>query len=297
MNSKPEFQQFLTEQIHVLESRFPLLLNSLKTPDILKESMLYSLNAGGKRVRPVLLLSVLHGAGKPLEAGYRTAAALELIHTYSLIHDDLPAMDDDDLRRGKPTNHKVFGDDIAILAGDGLLTQSFNLISKDANLSAELKVALISDISDAAGPEGMVGGQVADMQGEGKKLTPEELETIHHRKTGDLLSVALMAGGKIAGLSPKDNEHLSMLGKHLGLAFQIKDDLLDVEGTEEEIGKPVGSDIGNEKNTYPSLLGLDGAKEKLAFHLDEARNSLQKIRHFNPVILNGLITYIGERNT
>ena len=297
VNSKPEFQQFLTEQINILERRFPLLFNPLKSPEILKEAMLYSLHAGGKRIRPVLLLSVLHAAGKPLEAGYRTAAALELIHTYSLVHDDLPAMDDDDLRRGKPTNHKVYGEDIAILAGDGLLTHSFNLISKDEHLSADLKVALIADITDAVGPEGMVGGQVADMQGEGKVLTAEQLEAIHHRKTGDLLSVSLMAGGKIAGLTDEDNQHLSLLGKHLGLAFQIKDDLLDIEGTVEEIGKPVGSDEGNNKNTYPSLLGIDGAKEKLNIHLDEARSNLQRIRHFNPVVLDGLITYIGERKT
>ncbi|WP_069364736.1 polyprenyl synthetase family protein [Salisediminibacterium beveridgei] len=290
-----DFHTFLTEQVAVLDQKLPDLITSLDSPKILEEAMVYSLNAGGKRVRPVLLLSVLKGAGFPLEYGYNTACALEMIHTYSLIHDDLPAMDNDDLRRGKPTNHKVFGEDMAILAGDGLLTESFSLITRDEHLTTDQRIKLITSISRAAGPEGMVAGQVADMQSEGKQLTPEGLEAIHHRKTGDLLSVSLYAGGIIAGFHNDALIQLSKIGKHIGLAFQIKDDLLDIEGTEEEIGKPVGSDIANNKNTYPLLLGVKGAKEKLDFHLNAAHENLETLQHFDGALLDGLISYIGER--
>lgn len=295
MENQTDFKTFLTEQVMVLDERLKDVILSLNSPEILKDAMVYSLEAGGKRVRPVLLLAVLKGAGVPLESGYKTACALEMIHTYSLIHDDLPAMDNDDLRRGKPTNHKVFGEDMAILAGDGLLTESFSLISSDDRLSADQRIRLISRISKAAGPTGMVAGQVADMQSERKKLAPEVLESMHHRKTGDLLSVSLHAGGIIADLPDDALKQLSALGKHLGLAFQIKDDLLDIEGTEEEIGKPVGSDVANEKNTYPSLLGIEGAKEKLSFHLNASRESLSALKNFDGQLLDDLIAYIGER--
>ena len=295
MKTEMEFQSFLKEQVAVLDQKLMDTIGSLESPEILKESMTYSLKAGGKRVRPIILLSVLKGAGVNLVTGYNTACALEMIHTYSLIHDDLPAMDNDDLRRGKPTNHKVYGEDMAILAGDGLLTESFGLISRDDLLSAEQRIKLISSISNAAGPQGMVAGQVDDMQSEGTQLTPEKLEAVHHRKTGDLLSVSLYSGGIIAGFHEDALKQLSALGKHLGLAFQIKDDLLDIEGTEEEIGKPVGSDIVNNKNTYPSLLGIKGAKEKLVFHLNASRDTLEQLQNFDSTLLDGLISYIGDR--
>ncbi len=206
-----------------------------------------------------------------------TAAALEMIHTYSLIHDDLPSMDDDDLRRGKPTNHKMFGEAAAILAGDGLLTYSFQLIAEDPALTSDKKVKLIALLARCAGPEGMVGGQVADIEGEMKQLTANELENIHVHKTGKLLTFSVIAGGIISGASDNELELLERFAFHIGLAFQIQDDILDIEGSEEMIGKPVGSDESKHKSTYPSLLTMKGAKEKLQSHLDEALMSIDEL--------------------
>ena len=293
---KPGFLlDFIAEEKNQIEERLPSFIESLNCPDTLKEAMTYSLKAGGKRLRPILLLAVLKGYNKPLLHGYDTASALEMIHTYSLIHDDLPAMDDDNLRRGKPTNHKVYGEAMAILAGDGLLTYSFQLISSLSHLNSDTKVELIQRISQAIGPEGMVGGQVADMQGEGKPLSVEELQEIHLHKTGDLLSVAVEAGAIIAEVSEKDRVALRSFAAHLGIAFQIKDDLLDVEGDEKSLGKPVGSDEANNKSTYPRLLGIEGAKEKLAFHIKTAKNYLYQAE-MDHTLLEELTYYIGERN-
>ncbi|OIU71484.1 polyprenyl synthetase family protein [Rossellomorea aquimaris] len=243
-------------------------------PSTIKEAMVYSLQAGGKRIRPVLLLAVIEGFKKDPKLGLKTAAALEMIHTYSLIHDDLPSMDDDDLRRGKPTNHKVFGEAMAILAGDGLLTHSFGLIAEDPLITSDQKVKLIGLLARFAGPEGMVGGQVADIEGENKKLSVEELETIHVHKTGKLLIFSVLAGAVIAGADEEEQTMLERFAYHIGLAFQIQDDILDIEGTEELIGKRIGSDESKQKSTYPGLLTIDGAKKKLQFHFDEALDSL-----------------------
>jgi geranylgeranyl diphosphate synthase, type II len=243
-------------------------------PSTIKEAMVYSLQAGGKRIRPVLLLAVIEGFKKDPKLGLKTAAALEMIHTYSLIHDDLPSMDDDDLRRGKPTNHKVFGEAMAILAGDGLLTHSFGLIAEDPLITSDQKVKLIGLLARCAGPEGMVGGQVADIEGENKKLSVEELETIHVHKTGKLLIFSVLAGAVIAGADEEEQTMLERFAYHIGLAFQIQDDILDIEGTEELIGKRIGSDESKQKSTYPGLLTIDGAKKKLQFHFDEALDSL-----------------------
>ena len=293
---KQEFLfDFIDEEKNQIEERLPSFIESLNCPDALKDAMTYSLKAGGKRLRPILLLAVLKGYNKPLVLGYDTASALEMIHTYSLIHDDLPAMDDDDLRRGKPTNHKVYGEAMAILAGDGLLTYSFQLISSLSHLNSDTKIELIQRISQAIGPEGMVGGQVADMQGEGKPLSVEELQEIHLHKTGDLLSVAVEAGAIIAEVSEKDRAALRSFAAHLGIAFQIKDDLLDVEGDEKSLGKRVGSDVANNKSTYPRLLGIEGAKEKLAFHIKTSKNYLYQAE-MDHTLLEELTYYIGERN-
>ncbi|MCA1054774.1 polyprenyl synthetase family protein [Rossellomorea aquimaris] len=243
-------------------------------PSTIRESMMYSLKAGGKRIRPILLLAVIEGYGKDPVLGMRTAAALEMIHTYSLIHDDLPSMDDDDLRRGKPTNHKVFGEAMAILAGDGLLTLSFQILTEDPLLLNEQKVNLVALLAKCAGAEGMVGGQVADIEGEDKTLTVEELESIHVRKTGRLLVFSALAGAIISGATQKEQTQLENYAYHIGLAFQIQDDILDIEGDEELIGKPVGSDESKKKSTYPGLLTMAGAKDKLHYHLDEALQSL-----------------------
>ncbi|GAE36347.1 polyprenyl synthetase family protein [Halalkalibacter akibai] len=288
---------FLNELKKEIEKQLPIHIKKLQAPDTLKEAMFYSLNAGGKRIRPALLLATVKSFGKPLEHGYDMACAIEMIHTYSLIHDDLPAMDDDDLRRGKPTNHKVFGEALAILAGDALLTYSFEVITKMevGNLTAEQKLLLIQELARASGPEGMVGGQVADMEGENQSLTLDELVYIHHHKTGDLLTVAIIAGAIIAGASKSDIDNLRQFAKELGLMFQIKDDILDVEGDAETIGKPIGSDDGNNKSTYPNLLGLDGAKNKLSEHKLKAETYLSNV-NLDQSLLMALTNYVAERD-
>ncbi|OAT84671.1 farnesyl-diphosphate synthase [Bacillus sp. MKU004] len=264
-------------------------------PSTIKEAMVYSLEAGGKRIRPVLLLAVIEGFKKDPELGLKTAAALEMIHTYSLIHDDLPSMDDDDLRRGKPTNHKVFGEAMAILAGDGLLTHSFGLIAEDPLITSDQKVKLIGLLAQSAGPEGMVGGQVADIEGENKKLSVEEMETIHVHKTGKLLIFSVLAGAVIAGASVEEQARLERFAHHIGLAFQIQDDILDIEGEEELIGKRTGSDESKQKSTYPGLLTIDGSKKKLQFHLDEALNSLDGLS-MDTKLLKQIARLIVNRN-
>nr|WP_306999908.1 farnesyl diphosphate synthase [Lederbergia panacisoli] len=260
----------------MLEQQLSSSINKLKAPQALKASMLYSLTAGGKRIRPILLFAAIDAFGKNPEMGLSTACALEMIHTYSLIHDDLPSMDDDDLRRGKPTNHKIFGEAIAILAGDGLLTYSFQLIAKDGLLDDHQKIWLMNMLSTCAGPEGMVGGQVADIQAENQELHLKELEYIHHHKTGRLLTYSVMAGAKIAGATDEELDIFEKFSRHLGLAFQISDDILDVIGDENKIGKRIGSDIEKKKSTYPSLLSLEGAKEHLAYQIHEAKATINK---------------------
>lgn len=274
-----DIELFFKTHKEKIEEQLPFYISKLSAPEQLTKSMDYSLQAGGKRIRPLLLLGTLHSFGKNESIGLPVACAVEMIHTYSLIHDDLPSMDNDDLRRGKPTNHKVFGEAMAILAGDGLLTFSFQVISEfmDETISPEKRIALISRLAKAAGPEGMVGGQVADMEGEGASLQLKDLEYIHTHKTGKLLAYSVMAGAIIADATDEQLEKLEQFAHHLGLAFQIRDDILDIEGSEELIGKPVGSDTENNKNTYPALLTLEGAKEKLAFHIDEAKRFLYSV--------------------
>ncbi|MBU8907736.1 polyprenyl synthetase family protein [Desertibacillus haloalkaliphilus] len=275
----------------------PLQIERLKAPENLKESMLYSLNAGGKRIRPVLLLATLNGFNHGDERGLDVACAIEMIHTYSLIHDDLPAMDDDDTRRGKPTNHKVYGEALAILAGDALLTYSFEMISSimHPQVTAEMKMKLVQQLAQATGPEGMVGGQTADMDGEDKALTVEQLEYIHNHKTGDLLTFAVVAGAILAEASDKDIEYLKKFANQLGLVFQIKDDILDIEGDAKTLGKPVGSDTSNHKSTYPSLLTLEGAKQKLNDHTKRAKEYLSNVT-MNTSLLEEITDYIVSRD-
>jgi geranylgeranyl diphosphate synthase type II len=281
----------------MVEERLRESVQTIETPESLAKSMLYSLEAGGKRIRPLLLFAVIEAFGKDPEIGKDAAAAIEMVHTYSLIHDDLPSMDDDDLRRGKPTNHKVFGEATAILAGDALLTHSFNLLAeiRDEYASPNVKLNLISGLSKAAGASGMVGGQAADMEGEGKQLSIEQLEYIHINKTGKLLEYSILAGAEIAGASEEQKSVLSQFAYHIGLAFQIRDDILDLEGSEELIGKPVGSDTENEKSTYPALLGLEGAKETLEAHLSKAKAALASMK-LEVTVLSEIADLIGLRN-
>ena len=246
-------------------------------------------------MRPLLLLSVIDSNRDIKESDFKAACALEMIHTYSLIHDDLPAMDNDDYRRGKPTNHKVFGEAVAILAGDGLLTRSFELISLMEDVSSETKIQLIRELSQASGAEGMVGGQVADLQAEGKSVSLEELEYIHQHKTGALMSFAVMAGAHLGNVTEDEKAQLRTFSQHLGLLFQIKDDILDVEGDSEEMGKAAGSDEGKNQSTYPRLLEMDGAKRKLPHHSDMAIASLNSIR-MDTALLHGFVDYIMNRS-
>ncbi|ALS78840.1 polyprenyl synthetase family protein [Planococcus kocurii] len=270
--------EFRTHYEPLIQQEMAQLILSLPIPNSLRESMHYSLQAGGKRIRPILLLAVLHElSGQEHPDALKVAAAIEMIHTYSLIHDDLPSMDDDDLRRGMPTNHKVFGEAVAILAGDALLTYSFGIVARLSNVSSDDKVRLIDLMSVSAGAEGMVGGQVLDIEGEEKQLTLEELEQVHRLKTGALLTYSILAGGILAQASNEEMVALSQFGQHLGLAFQIQDDILDVTGTSQELGKTAGKDESSDKSTYPGILTLPKAKEKLDFHASEAINSLDKL--------------------
>ncbi|WP_369903481.1 polyprenyl synthetase family protein [Bacillus manliponensis] len=290
------FHTFINESKVLIEKELVRYANDLQCPAVLREAMAYSLEAGGKRLRPLLLFATLHAFGKQKKLGLEAACALEMIHTYSLIHDDLPCMDDDDLRRGKPTNHKVFGEAMAVLAGDGLLTYAFELIAKGPeNVSAETKLRLVLELAKAAGPEGMVGGQVADMEAEGKQLKLEELEYIHKHKTGRLLEYAVLAGALLSGATVVQQEKLLLFAKQVGLAFQIRDDILDVEGTEEEIGKPIGSDASNEKSTYTTLFTVDEAKRVLDETITNAKEAVRSLKLQDDYLL-AVCDLIAKRN-
>lgn len=228
---------------------------------ILAQSMNYSLNAGGKRLRPLMLMAAADAAGADGEKYVRIGCAIELIHTYSLIHDDLPAMDNDDYRRGKLTNHKVYGDAMAILAGDALLTHAFDIIASEPDIAPRILIRVIHEISCAAGPEGMVGGQAIDLLSENKHIDITELRKLHSAKTGALFCAAIRSGAILAEASDDELNALTVYAKEFGLAFQITDDILDVIGDDKKIGKPVGSDEKNHKSTYVSLLSLAEAKQ------------------------------------
>ena len=243
----------------------------------LSEVILYSVQAGGKRIRPLLLLELIQAFGLELaEAHYQVAAALEMIHTGSLIHDDLPAMDDDDYRRGRLTSHKKFGEDMAILAGDSLFLDPYGLLAR-AELPSQVKVDLISELSLAAGSFGMVAGQVLDMQGEGQAISLEDLKTIHANKTGKLLTYPFVAAGLIVQAEQFVQEKLRRIGELLGLAFQVRDDILDVTASFEELGKTPQKDLATAKSTYPAFLGIDGAKNFFNQTLDEALEILKDL--------------------
>lgn len=243
-------------------------------PARLAEAMRYSLLGGGKRLRPILCLLAAEACGAGPDAAMPAACALELVHTYSLIHDDLPAMDDDDLRRGRPTCHKAFDEATAVLAGDGLLTLAFELIA--ANIRpADAAAACVLALAEGAGPAGMVGGQMADLQAEGRTdSTLEALEAIHRRKTGALLRASLRLGGLVAGADEAILKALDVYGHAVGLAFQIVDDLLDVEGDETKLGKRVGKDSELGKWTYPGLLGVEGSRRRARQLAEEAVEAL-----------------------
>ncbi|HET7579724.1 MAG TPA: farnesyl diphosphate synthase [Bacillales bacterium] len=292
-----DLQVYFQKKQQVVDTCLNERIQRVEAPDRLKEAMLYSVRAGGKRLRPILLLATIEAFGYNSAPGVSVASAIEMIHTYSLIHDDLPAMDDDDLRRGRPTNHKVFGEAMAILAGDALLTLSFEVLGEidHSQVSDAVKSELVTKLARAAGAGGMVGGQSDDLMAEGKALSSDELEMIHRLKTGKLLGFSVEAGALLAGADSKQQQMLEQFSKHLGLAFQIRDDILDVEGSTEMLGKTAGSDENKQKSTYPRLLTLKGAKKKLAYHLNEAKQCLFEadIDHGR---LQQIAEYIVERN-
>lgn len=278
-------------------------------PEIIHESMRYSIFAGGKRLRPVLVLAGAEICGKRPEIGLPTAAALELIHTYSLVHDDLPAMDDDDLRRGRPTNHRVYGEAIAILAGDALLTKAFELIAKNAKIRGVHPQAVpevVALVAHGAGTFGMIGGQVMDIQMGGGRWrknghTPKAkadveqwLRSIHRHKTAALIRTSLQAGALLAGASPKQRSALGEYGEKIGLAFQIADDVLDVVADKVKLGKR-GSDAKNKKLTFPAVYGLEQSRQKAQALVEDAKAALGLFGR-RAQILKQLANYIIERD-
>ena len=277
-----EIKTYLREQKELVEealSRFMLPAEGEFAAHI--DTMRYSLFVGGKRLRPILCLAAARMVSRGAildEVVLPAACALECIHTYSLIHDDLPAMDDDDLRRGQPTNHAVYGEAAAILAGDGLHCFAFDLLSSPANPSipAAARLRIIATIARAAGPLGMVGGQYLDVINEGRSITYDLLRAIHRSKTGALITAAVLAGGIAAGASPAEEELLTDYGNAVGLAFQIVDDILNVEATPEQLGKAVGSDAARGKATYPALFGLDQSKTMAAEAVAKATATLDQ---------------------
>lgn len=268
--------------IHTLRDIFERALKDrvryTMTPIELLTPMVYSLQNGGKRLRPTLLLTVLAiQSPDQIKLGLNTGMALEFIHTYSLIHDDLPAMDNDDLRRGQPTNHIQFGEATAILAGDALLTDAFDLIVGDDYLSDRQKVRLTAHLSKAAGSLGMVAGQLADMQSDNQNISLAQLRQIHSLKTGKLFTFAVEAGAIIANLSEDIALELVTFSEHFGRAYQIHNDLMDVVGTTDQTGKQTQADAVLEKSTYPQLMGLEGAKQELASELQQAVACLERL--------------------
>ena len=273
MNHDDFLDAYLTDRRKIVEEALERYLpDKDSVPQELHAAMHYSVFAGGKRLRPILCLAALEACGGDMAPAMPVACALELIHTYSLIHDDLPAMDNDDFRRGKPTSHKAFGEAVAILAGDALLTEAFVLLSRaeKVRLAAERRLAVIQEIAHAAGIAGMVGGQALDIRAE--KIAPdfEGLTDIHRLKTGALIVAAVRSGAILAGASENRIQALGAYGSHIGIAFQIADDILNVEGDSQLMGKKTGSDAALGKVTYPSLWGLDTAKAKLKDHIQAA---------------------------
>jgi geranylgeranyl diphosphate synthase type II len=264
-------------------------------PERLREAMHYSITAGGKRLRPVLAMAAWEACGGRAEDVVQYASSLEIVHTYSLIHDDLPAMDDDDLRRGRPTNHKVYGEAIAILAGDGLLTEAFMMFFDAPHAVPDANVlAAIRDLAHAAGPRGMVGGQVVDMLSEGAKPDAGTLQYIHTHKTGALLRASVRMGGILYGADGATMDALTSYGEDMGLAFQIVDDILDIKGDESVLGKPVGSDLEKDKLTWPAVYGIDESMKTAEELIARAVSSLEPLGE-RAEALRAIARYILER--
>jgi len=295
-----DIHQYLDQQRQridrFLEHSLP---DSLRDPEKLYESMRYSLLGGGKRIRPILTIAATQALGYDQDAMLRFAASLEFVHTYSLIHDDLPAMDDDDYRRGRLTNHRVYGDGMAILAGDALLTMAFELCSQDSgsnDLTASQQLQIVRELAYGSGHQGMVGGQVMDILAENQEVELAHLQKIHSHKTGQLIRAAVRIGGIIGGASATQLESLTGYAEDIGLAFQIADDVLNMVGTREELGKDAGTDEKRGKKTYPSFFGVEGARQ-----LGEecVQRAINRLKFFDTQAdpLRHIATYIVERKS
>jgi geranylgeranyl diphosphate synthase, type II len=297
-----ELQPYLKRQRDRVETALKAVFPSdWPIQGTLREAMDYSLLAGGKRLRPILVLAAAEavtGSEEMYDRALPFACAVEMIHTYSLIHDDLPAMDNDDYRRGRLTNHKVYGDAMAILAGDGLLTHAFHAASQAARrgVPADRTLAVVEELSKYAGVPGMVGGQVQDMLGEQGQTTLEQLESIHLHKTSDLIAFSLRAGGHAALANEKQLQALGLFGRNVGLAFQIQDDILDLTGDEAKLGKPVKSDERQEKVTYPYLIGLEASRSRVAELTQEANETLLQAGLEAPGRLIEIAQYLLNRD-
>ena len=272
-----DLERYMAERAAAVDAALDQFLPSeTSRPETLHKAMRYSIFAGGKRLRPVLVIAGAEAVGGQMADVMRTACALEMIHTYSLVHDDLPAMDNDDFRRGVPTNHKVFGEAVAILAGDALLTLALRLVADDVKHMGDAARAheVLVDITDAAGHGGMVGGQVADLESEGKRVTADTVDYIHAHKTGALIRTALRVGARICGATPDQVMALSVAGADLGLAFQIVDDVLDVVSSSAELGKTAGKDQIQHKATYPAIHGIEASRARAGYLIAEAEEAL-----------------------
>ncbi|MDY6814872.1 MAG: farnesyl diphosphate synthase [Pseudomonadota bacterium] len=269
-------EDFLESCRTLVDAELDRCIDQSAASDRLQDAMRYSVLGGGKRIRPALCLAAARAVGQESDHALAPACAVELIHAYSLIHDDLPAMDDDELRRGRPTTHIAFDEAIAILAGDALQALAFGLLATGSGLAGEARLAMVQELAKAAGHRGMVGGQAIDLESVGKTLTLAELETMHRHKTGALIEASVRMGALSAErVQPGALEALATYARVLGLAFQVQDDLLDIEGSTDVIGKPQGSDVARSKPTYPALLGLDGARRHLTELLRTAKASLE----------------------
>lgn len=292
-----KLQETLKEKIEYIDAGLEQYLKVSHTPQKqIYEAMGYSVFAGGKRLRPILMLAAFEAVGGQGEQVLPFACALEMIHTYSLIHDDLPAMDNDDYRRGKLTNHKVYGEGIAILAGDGLLNLAFEIMIKAGlQYGQDICLQAMDVIARAAGTEGMIGGQVVDLLSENTPVEIDIVEYIHENKTAALIQAAVKAGGILGGGDPKQIQLLERFGYCLGMAFQVQDDILDVTSTTEELGKPVQSDIKNQKSTFVSLVGLEKSKEYVERLSMEAIESLQGLGERGELLIR-LANYLMDRS-
>lgn len=292
-----DFASWIATQTREVDRALDRLLpKATAKPATIHKAMRYSLFAGGKRMRPALVLAAAEACGGTPEAAMPLACAVECIHTYSLIHDDLPGMDNDDLRRGKPTNHKVFGEGIAILAGDALLTQAFEIAASCTGWKRYSIKDVVLEIAKASGSLQLIAGQVADLEGEGKKISPAQLRYIHERKTSALLACSVRLGGMSANCTPAQLDALTDFGYNVGLAFQVIDDILDVTQTSEQLGKTAGKDVKAQKATYPSIVGLEKSRVIAAELTSKAEVALQPFRG-KAVALEAISAYLLRRQT